>query len=166
MIFGQALPAEYNNERLAVLLDAAGDIKDGYGLHSMASLCTSLGVPVVTKEDTRFHNNPAAAILRAARLDMLCADCDDHYLTILRKLLDDKEFRDTVKSALTPAALERCPVFNSTRAAAMLAELLHRSLHSDDQHISSVQRGSGSDAGMAGCVPVRTCSQFLKICSL
>jgi predicted O-linked N-acetylglucosamine transferase (SPINDLY family) len=149
MIFGQALPAEYNNERLAVLLDAAGDIKDGYGLHSMASLCTSLGVPVVTKEDTRFHNNPAAAILRAARLDMLCADCDDHYLTILRKLLDDKEFRDTVKSALTPAALERCPVFNSTRAAAMLAELLHRSLHSDDQHISSVQRGSGSDAGMA-----------------
>ena len=149
MIFGQALPAEINNERLAVFLDAACDTKDGYGLHSMASLCTSLGVPVVTKEDTRFHNNPAAAILRAARLEMLCADCDDNYLTILRNLLFDKEFRDTVKSALNPAALERCPVFNSTRAAGMLAELLRLSLHSDIQHISSVQRGSGSDAGMA-----------------
>ena len=149
MKFGQALPAEYNNERLAVLLDAAGDTLDGYGLHSMASLCTSLGVPVATKEDTRFHNNPAAAILRAARLEMLCADCDDHYLTILRNLLGDKEFRDTVKSLLNPAALERCPVFNSTRAADMLAQLLHQSLHSDIQHISSVQRGSGSDAGMA-----------------
>ena len=31
----------------------------------------------------------------------------------------------------------------------MLAELLRLSLDSDIQHISSVQRGSGSDAGMA-----------------
>ena len=149
MLFTQALPAELNNVRLAVNLDAVGDTKDGYGLHSTASALVCLGVPVVTLQDTRFHNNPAAAILKAARLGMLCAEDDDNYLEILRKLLFDKEFSDTVKSALNPAALEQIPVFNSTRAAAMLAELLHLSFESDIQHISSVQGGRGSDVGNA-----------------
>ena len=146
MVFGQALPAEQNSERIALLFDAVGDTLDGYGLHSMASACIWLGVPVATKEDSRFHNNPAAAILKAARLGMLCADCDDHYLAILRKLLFDNVFRDSVKTALNPAVLEESPVFNSTLAAAMLAKLLSLSLETDIQHISSVQRGSGSDA--------------------
>ena len=148
MLFTQALPAELNNVRLAVNLDAVGDTKDGYGLHSTASALVCLGVPVATLQDTRFHNNPAAAILKAARLGMLCAEDEDQYLEILRKLLFDKEFSDTIKSALAPAALEQSPVFNSTRAAAMLAELLHLSLESDIQHISS-GAGRGSDVGNA-----------------
>jgi len=144
---GQCLPAVDNNCRLAAIVDLAPDAP-GYGLHSMASLCTGLGIPVPALEDDRFHNNPAAAINKAMKLDELCVKTQDAFHSLLQKLTLDTEYYKSVKKKLELSARDESCVFNPDLAAEMLAKLLKLSFNSDAQHISIVQQGSRSDADM------------------
>jgi hypothetical protein len=71
-----------------------------------------LGIPIVTREGTRFYNRAASGLLRKIGLDELVATTDDEYVEKAVRLLDDDDYRRDLSQRIKAMDL-RSMVFDS-----------------------------------------------------
>jgi hypothetical protein len=105
---GEALPGAaifYSNRGYAEYMQAMELAELAIESHPFGGYNTivdqlHLGIPIVTREGTRFYNRAASGLLRKVGLDELVATSDEEYVEKVIRLIDDDDYRHALSERI------------------------------------------------------------------